>query len=191
MIFMNYWSISRDPTLFDDPDTFMPERYLEHPQGFGKVIRARAAQSGLEYDGLLKLWPGVAFGAGKVGLLSPNYCLRVLTLSQMQRKCPGRYLAQNVLHLAALRLLWAFSFDKPKDSSGRDVDVDIWNDKPVRAFQYLLVQAHLTDMLHLRAFWELPSHLTATYIFDLLNMQHLSTKATATARPFFSVLSRN
>ncbi|KAG8952314.1 hypothetical protein FRC04_004742 [Tulasnella sp. 424] len=66
MIFMNYWSISRDPTLFDDPDTFMPERYLEHPQGFGKVIRARAAQSGLEYDGLLKLWPGVAFGAGKI-----------------------------------------------------------------------------------------------------------------------------
>ncbi|KIO27803.1 hypothetical protein M407DRAFT_22978 [Tulasnella calospora MUT 4182] len=111
MIFLNYWAISRDPALFDDPEKFMPERYIEHPQGFGKAIRTRAEQSSPDEDSFLRIWPSVAFGAGK-------------------RKCPGMYLGQNILNLAVVRLLWAFSFNQPRDSSGKELDIDIWNDKP-------------------------------------------------------------
>ncbi|KAG9042589.1 hypothetical protein FS837_010669 [Tulasnella sp. UAMH 9824] len=111
MIFSNLWNISRDPALFDDPDKFMPERFIEHPQGFGKAIRSQIEQQGSDDIGALKTWPGVLFGIGK-------------------RKCPGVHLAHSVLDLATVRLLWAFNFNKPRDPSGKSIDVDIWNDKP-------------------------------------------------------------
>ncbi|KAG8926419.1 hypothetical protein FRC00_002920 [Tulasnella sp. 408] len=65
MIFTNYWSISRDPALFDGPENFMPERYIQHPQGFGKALRSQLEQQGSDDIGFLKLWPSVAFGIGK------------------------------------------------------------------------------------------------------------------------------
>lgn len=43
----------------------MPERYIQHPQGFGKALRDQLEQQGLDDLGFLKLWPGLAFGVGK------------------------------------------------------------------------------------------------------------------------------
>ncbi|KAG8923305.1 hypothetical protein FRC01_012910, partial [Tulasnella sp. 417] len=111
MLFTNYWSISRDPALFDEPNEFMPERYIQHPQGFGKALSSRIEQQDSEDIGFLKLWPSVAFGIGK-------------------RRCSGIYLAHALVDLATVRLLWAFNFEKPRDPSGKPVNVDIWNDKP-------------------------------------------------------------
>ncbi|KAG8923307.1 hypothetical protein FRC01_012912 [Tulasnella sp. 417] len=111
MVFMNYWSISRDPALFDGPEKFIPERYIQHPQGFGKALRSQMERQGSEDVGFLKLWPSMAFGVGK-------------------RRCSGVYLAHALVNMATVRLLWAFNFDKPKDPSGKPRDVDLWNDKP-------------------------------------------------------------
>lgn len=73
MIFSNLWNISRDPTLFDDPEKFMPERFIEHPQGFGKAIRNQIEQQGSDDIGALKTWPGVLFGIGKVSLTPDKF----------------------------------------------------------------------------------------------------------------------
>lgn len=76
MIFVNYWAISRDPALFDDPEKFMPERYIEHPQGFGKAMRTRTDQLSPYEESSLRLWPGLAFGVGKVSRMPPKLSLR-------------------------------------------------------------------------------------------------------------------
>ncbi|KAG8912495.1 hypothetical protein FRC00_004396 [Tulasnella sp. 408] len=130
MIFTNYWSISRDPALFDDPEKFMPERYIQHPQGFGKALRSQLEQQGSDDIGYLKLWPSVAFGIGKASKKLYRSVLDVCLLDPIQRRCTGTYLAHALVDLATVRLLWAFNFDKPRDPSGKPINVDIWNDKP-------------------------------------------------------------
>lgn len=112
-------------------------------------------------------------------------CLRDLT----QRKCPGIYLAHSVLDLATVRLLWAFNFNKPRDPSGKSIDVDIWNDKPVRARSNLFVQ--LTEVLPIRVFWVLPFHSVVTSAYGLLSTLKLSVTATRTQLQYLNLLSRS
>ncbi|KAG8912493.1 hypothetical protein FRC00_004394 [Tulasnella sp. 408] len=81
MIFTNYWSIARDPALFDDPERFMPERYIQHPQGFAKALGNRMEQLGPDDLGYLKLWPNMAFGVGKASLLLHDIYYRVTYLT--------------------------------------------------------------------------------------------------------------
>ncbi|GJE99700.1 cytochrome P450 [Phanerochaete sordida] len=87
----NIWAILQDPTVYPDPTTFVPERFL------------RTAP-----DGRVALDPSVpdpthvAFGFGR-------------------RECPGRFMAYQSIWLALARLLAAFSIDRARDADGRPV----------------------------------------------------------------------
>ncbi|KAH9476386.1 Cytochrome P450 monooxygenase [Psilocybe cubensis] len=79
-ILINIWGILHDPELFDRPDEFRPERYLETPDG---------TIPGLKKDFNIRL--NLPFGSGK-------------------RLCPGMNFSNIFLNLAVMRLLWAFDF---------------------------------------------------------------------------------
>lgn len=55
MLFVNSWGMLHDPDVFEDPDSFIPERFLEHENGTkdGQDFRA-----------------GLVFGVGRVCFFS-------------------------------------------------------------------------------------------------------------------------
>ncbi|KAI5896382.1 cytochrome P450 [Schizophyllum commune H4-8] len=42
-----------------------------------------------------------------------------------RRICPGMHLASNTVIIAAMRLLWAFSFEPARDAAGREIPLDM------------------------------------------------------------------
>ncbi|KAL1704617.1 cytochrome P450 [Schizophyllum commune] len=42
-----------------------------------------------------------------------------------RRICPGMHLAHNTVIVAAMRLLWAFSFEPAKDAAGQEIPLDV------------------------------------------------------------------
>lgn len=64
----NNWAIYHSPELFDDPDSFKPERYLDHPLGIKAELYDNISEVGKLKD--------LNFGCGR-------------------RVCPGLQLAKH------------------------------------------------------------------------------------------------
>lgn len=85
-IYPNQWAIHRDESLYPDPETFLPERWLDpkYPT----------------YREPLDTFPNIqhfsAFGFGR-------------------RSCPGMHIAERSLYLLASRISWACDLAKAKD----------------------------------------------------------------------------
>ena len=88
IIFMNVHGLYHDPALFDNPETFDPERFI------GNEFGTKSDISETELASFRKTFP---FGAGR-------------------RICPGESLARRTIALNTMNLLWGFDFQK--DSSG-------------------------------------------------------------------------
>ncbi|KAK7687148.1 hypothetical protein QCA50_009651 [Cerrena zonata] len=98
VIFMNVWGMGRDPELFDDPERFWPERFLNSEFG---------TKPGADTTGFKDV--PFSFGAGR-------------------RICPGMYLAINSIAINVMNMLWAFNFDLAKDQvTGLPIPVDADN----------------------------------------------------------------
>ena len=82
-------SINNDPTHWDRPDEFMPERYLNHPLSAAAYLNAADPNDRDHFS----------YGAGR-------------------RVCPGVHLAEKSLFLNISRVLWAFDLSKKKDAYG-------------------------------------------------------------------------
>ncbi|KAJ7677836.1 cytochrome P450 [Mycena polygramma] len=93
-IFVNAWGIFHDPELFDDPESFIPNRYL---------LTENGTKPGVDAGGDLRT--NLAFGVGR-------------------RICPGIHVAQHTINLNVMNLLWAFNFDKDIDADGNPLEVD-------------------------------------------------------------------
>lgn len=89
--------MNHDPDVFDEPDKFMPERWLKDDSGEAKDD--------------LRLW---TFGFGRryvfvydsyilVALLTPNSA------------CPGQRLAENTLLISISTILWALTISPAID----------------------------------------------------------------------------
>ncbi|KAK7016892.1 putative cytochrome P450 [Favolaschia claudopus] len=94
-IFVNAWGIFHDPMLFDDPETFMPERYL---------LTVNGTKPELEMDAS-DLRPNFVFGVGR-------------------RSCPGIHFAQHSININVMFLIWAFNFSTATDAEGDPIVVD-------------------------------------------------------------------
>ncbi|KAH7341798.1 cytochrome P450 [Rhizoctonia solani] len=81
-------AIHLDPTRYEDPDRFKPERFLDHPLSM--------AESAVQSDPLKR--DHFSFGAGR-------------------RSCPGIQVAEQDIFIALARLLWAFEFHAPPGAS--------------------------------------------------------------------------
>lgn len=94
-VLANVWGIFHDDSLFENPDTFQPERFLKSSTG---------TKPGLESK-TLPLLKDMIFGTGR-------------------RVCPGMHLARNSLLLNTTCLLWAYNFTKAKRADGTEIEVD-------------------------------------------------------------------
>lgn len=112
-MFANIWAIYRDPTLFDRPGDFYPDRYLSSPLGLKKGVSDDIARTDA-----FKRFNLLAFGTGR-------------------RACPGIHLASATLDLNVARLLWGFNFAntwKVDDSGRRTAEkADSWHFQSVSA----------------------------------------------------------
>jgi len=96
--FVNNWGIFHDSKVYDEPEIFNPDRFLESE--FGTKVEARDSDKDRRNN--------LAFGSAR-------------------RICPGIHLAMNSLILNTMNLLWGFDFNPAKNSSGQDIEPDLWN----------------------------------------------------------------
>ncbi|KAL0953162.1 hypothetical protein HGRIS_004424 [Hohenbuehelia grisea] len=71
MIFMNIWGIYRDPELFDEPEIFKPERYLDSPFGVKPGVDTSSFKANF------------VFGAGRRTCPGEHMANRTITLYAM------------------------------------------------------------------------------------------------------------
>lgn len=84
IIAMSQYAIHYDPSLFPEPESFKPERYLGHPHGAAVYAAAPNPYDRDHWD----------FGAGR-------------------RICPGMHLAENSMFITIAKILWAFDLVAP------------------------------------------------------------------------------
>jgi len=60
MLFVNSWGMLHDPDVFEDPDSFIPERFLKHENG---------TKDGQDFR------TGLVFGVGRVRSYTCVVCL--------------------------------------------------------------------------------------------------------------------
>lgn len=94
VVCLQQYPIHYDPSIFDQPERFHPERYLNHLHGSGHYAAGPAASR--------DHW---AFGAGR-------------------RICSGMHLAENSMFIVLAKLLWAFDILPPIDNTGKEIEVD-------------------------------------------------------------------
>ncbi|KAI1173366.1 cytochrome P450 [Nemania sp. FL0916] len=97
-VIMNVWEIHHSEEDYEDPDEFIPERYLKHPFGMRldkahDPAKMEASSARATYD----------FGAGR-------------------RICPGMHLAKQNLLLGMAKMLWAFELLPPE---GKEIDLSV------------------------------------------------------------------
>lgn len=94
VVCLQQYPIHYDASIFPDPQSFDPDRYLSHPHGSGHYAAGPASAR--------DHW---AFGAGR-------------------RICSGLHLAENSMFVVLAKLLWAFDILPPLDEGGKEVKVD-------------------------------------------------------------------
>lgn len=87
-----------DPSRFEKPNEFMPERYLEH-----------------------------SLYSSEYAAMSDPYKRDHFTFSTGRRTCPGARLAENSLNIALAGLLWAFEV-RPPTVDGKEGRLDLSDD---------------------------------------------------------------
>jgi cytochrome P450 len=112
----NAWAISHDPDEFDDPDSFMPSRYLANR--FGTKTKENDSEStgagtGQEID-------ADAFDAATD--ISSSGRRQVYAFGAGRRVCAGQRMAENSSMMTMAKLIW--SFEVVYGGEGKpDVDV--------------------------------------------------------------------
>lgn len=94
----NQWAIHRDPELYPDAETFLPDRWLE--------------SSYPTYREPMTQHPNVtnysSFGFGR-------------------RICPGQHIAERSLNILVARIAWACDIKKKIDVGGMEIDVPLYD----------------------------------------------------------------
>ncbi|KAI0687612.1 cytochrome P450 [Cytidiella melzeri] len=96
-IIANIWGIFHDPEVYEDPERFNPDRYMESDVGTKKEHEKDA---GVRND--------LSFGGGR-------------------RVCAGIHIAKYSAAINVMNLLWSFEFLPRKDAKGEEVKPDIWD----------------------------------------------------------------
>lgn len=94
-VIINTWGLHHNPTKHSDPDTFNPLRFRNHPQPAPAYV---SAHSGEDRDHF-------GYGAGR-------------------RICPGIHLAERMLFVAMVRILWAFEIRAPEGKGREGINTD-------------------------------------------------------------------
>lgn len=95
----NIWAISHDPDDFNDPDSFIPSRYLANR--FGHRSKETDAESVGEVTGL----DSAAVGAGEVSSAGRR---QTYSFGAGRRVCAGQRMAENSSMMTMAKLMWSF-----------------------------------------------------------------------------------
>ena len=94
-VFVNYWAVSRDPELWDDPAEFVPERFLgQNPKAHDSAL--------MDFRGTNFAF--TPFGSGR-------------------RICPGLSMGVRMLSLLLATLVHRFDWELPRGMGPKDIDV--------------------------------------------------------------------
>lgn len=93
---INQYALHFDPARYENPDDFVPDRYLHHPLKAGAYAAHADPYARDHFD----------FGAGR-------------------RICPGMHLAENSLFITIACLVWAFEILPPLTDDGKIGSVDV------------------------------------------------------------------
>lgn len=95
VLVQNTWAVLHDPAKYDQPEVFMPERFLEHKFGLKKGMPEDPSSFRNTFG----------YGAGR-------------------RICVGLYFAENTIKVMVAKLLWAYNFGKKVDAkTGKTIEV--------------------------------------------------------------------
>ncbi|KAI9688982.1 MAG: hypothetical protein M1822_000719 [Bathelium mastoideum] len=137
VLLANTMAIHFDPARYDEPHSFKPERYMDHPRSSAEYA---ASADPCKRDHF-------TFGAGR-------------------RICPGIRLAENTLNIAAANLLWAFELRPPlvigEDGMKREGVMDLSDDafetsaafRPPKPYRVRFVPRSESKAKMLTAQWE-------------------------------------
>ena len=92
--------MNRDELDYEQPDQFMPERFVKHPYGLRRDNDDPETEEDLERSGRRALY---SFGFGR-------------------RRCPGEQFAFTTVMLAASKAIWAFDVLPPP--GGIDLSIE-------------------------------------------------------------------
>ncbi|KAL1866482.1 hypothetical protein Daus18300_006717 [Diaporthe australafricana] len=92
---LNVWGMHMDPSVWEEPEKFNPDRYQNHPLLAPEYV-AGGDWTKRDHFG---------YGAGR-------------------RICPGMYLAERNMLLSIAKLIWAFSFEAQTGADGKPMRVD-------------------------------------------------------------------
>lgn len=113
-VIANAWAISHDPEEFDDPDSFMPSRYLANRFGNRtKENEAESTRAGQEID-------SAALNAAAE--VSSSGRRQVYAFGAGRRVCAGQKMAENSSMMTMAKLIWSFEVVYGGDGKP-DVDV--------------------------------------------------------------------
>ncbi|TVY92825.1 Cytochrome P450 monooxygenase [Lachnellula willkommii] len=99
VISIHQYAIHYDTSRYDNPESFRPERYLNHPLKAGAYSGQSDPYARDHFD----------FGAGR-------------------RICPGMHLAENSLFITLAKILWAFHIKPPLQADGKLQTMDTSDD---------------------------------------------------------------
>lgn len=95
-VFVNVWAIHRDPSIWENPLTFLPERFLNNNNNNGKVV---GDYSGNDFNYL-------PFGSGR-------------------RMCAGMTMAERMVMFSLASLLYYFEWKLPATAGHHDEELDL------------------------------------------------------------------
>lgn len=99
VIHPNQWAIHREPELYPQPESYLPERWLD-------------SSYRTTFKSPLSVYPNLHnysnFGFGR-------------------RVCPGQNIAERNLYLLAARIAWAANISKAKDEEGNEIDPPLYD----------------------------------------------------------------
>lgn len=96
-VYVNAWAISRDPKYWENPNQFMPQRFLQEEENDRISV-----SSGYEGQNFAFL----PFGGGR-------------------RICPGLNLGMAIVELTVANLIYSFDWELPRGMKKEDIDLDV------------------------------------------------------------------
>jgi cytochrome P450 len=137
-VLVNIWAMGRDPSIWEKPLEFYPERFLQqqqHSEAFKYDLQPNSLQEqhtivDKTADVKENTFEHLPFGSGK-------------------RACPGRPMGNLVVEIVLARLLQGFSWELPNKQDPKTLDV-------TEKFGAVI---HKAKPLHVRAYPKLPAHL--------------------------------